>query len=1170
MINIKKFLNGLRIIPRTSTAADTKGELEVIDSTGKLGYHNGSSVSPVVTEAHTATLTNKTLTSPTITGATITTPTITVADSGLTIQDNGDNTKQLKFEASGITAGQTRTLTAPDASTTIVGTDTSQTLTNKTLTTPIIAQISNTGTLTLPTSTDTLVGRDTTDTLTNKTLTSPTINTPTITSPTITVRDNALTVQDQGDNTKQFQFEASGISAGQTRVLTVPDANLTIVGEDTTQTLTNKTLTSPTIDDPTITGNIDASASEDIDLGTSNNATTIDIGTGSGGNTLNIGSGSGANTINLGGASSTVNIYGTVNNQNVTNLNVTDKLITINDGGAAASGGGSGIEVEEDSSITGYVKTSGDRNSWEFKAPNSAGVATLTPGSGADDIVLEDATQTLTNKTLTSPTINSPSGITKSDVGLGNVDNTSDATKDAAATALTNKTSIQVDNLTLDGNTISSTNSNGNIELEPNGTGLVRSTKKSAWTSAMKVGENTAPVASALLEMVSTSQGFLPPRMNLTQRDNISSPATGLLIYNTTTNKNNFYNGTSWTEVGSGNASGINYIPTIDRDAEAASVGTYITYADAAATSPVDGTGGSPGISFATDNTAPTRGTRSYQLQKDAANRQGNGVSIPFTIEDADVSRQLAIQFDSATSINYTGPSGTEYVSLWVYDITNSVLIPTSYSAGLPAGRNSIKATFNSTTSLSYRLIWHVSGTGTSLYNYQFDNVSVGPQEVIVGAAISDWTAWTPTGSWTSNVTYTGYWRRVGDTGQYRVKVICSGAPTSASLTINLPSGHVIDSTKIPSTNAAERDTIGVVYVSDAGIAGYRGFVAGDTSTSVQINYIATADASSTGSTTQVTQASPMTFGSGDFVEAEWTAPIANWSSGIQLANSRVEYASNSGMGDADDTSSFVNDPNGSPIPATTYTTSRTKRVRFKNPIQASDTIQVQVKPNNSLNSWIDIGTAYRDAGSSETIVNNINSSNGISPFAIVNSTDVDIIIGRYRADTSNWSASNTSRWRVVKYSNAVPVEIGTGYADYRYQTMAGNGATNTKIPYFTNANKTTDTGNFLTVSNSSTNGISFTANKRCKVSVHYHGNGNGSSQYLGLSVNSNQLTTAINSITETHRVGLAIQATSGWPMTVSWTGVLETGDVLRPHTDGFTTGSASGNGIFVFAEDVP
>ena len=53
-----------------------------------------------------------------------------------------------------------------------------QTLTNKTLTTPVISSISNTGLLTLPTSTDTIVGRATTDTLTNKTLTTPSVAQP--------------------------------------------------------------------------------------------------------------------------------------------------------------------------------------------------------------------------------------------------------------------------------------------------------------------------------------------------------------------------------------------------------------------------------------------------------------------------------------------------------------------------------------------------------------------------------------------------------------------------------------------------------------------------------------------------------------------------------------------------------------------------------------------------------------------------------------------------------------------------------------------------------------------------------------------------------------------------------------------------------------------------------
>ena len=50
--------------------------------------------------------------------------------------------------------------------------DETATLTNKTLTSPVISSISNTGTITLPTSTDTLVGKATTDTLTNKRITS--------------------------------------------------------------------------------------------------------------------------------------------------------------------------------------------------------------------------------------------------------------------------------------------------------------------------------------------------------------------------------------------------------------------------------------------------------------------------------------------------------------------------------------------------------------------------------------------------------------------------------------------------------------------------------------------------------------------------------------------------------------------------------------------------------------------------------------------------------------------------------------------------------------------------------------------------------------------------------------------------------------------------------------
>ena len=66
-------------------------------------------------------------------------------------------------------------LTFPTGTDTIVGRATTDTLTNKTLTTPTIASITNGGTVTIPSGADTLVARTSTDTLTNKTLTAPKI-----------------------------------------------------------------------------------------------------------------------------------------------------------------------------------------------------------------------------------------------------------------------------------------------------------------------------------------------------------------------------------------------------------------------------------------------------------------------------------------------------------------------------------------------------------------------------------------------------------------------------------------------------------------------------------------------------------------------------------------------------------------------------------------------------------------------------------------------------------------------------------------------------------------------------------------------------------------------------------------------------------------------------------
>ena len=62
-------------------------------------------------------------------------------------------------------------------------------------------------------------------------------------------------------------------------------------------------------------------------------------------------------------------------------------------------------------------------------------------------------------------------------------------------------------------------------------------------------GINTPQVASAVLEVSSTTKGFLPPRMTTTERNAISSPAAGLVVYDSTTNKLCCYNGSTWNDL---------------------------------------------------------------------------------------------------------------------------------------------------------------------------------------------------------------------------------------------------------------------------------------------------------------------------------------------------------------------------------------------------------------------------------------------------------------------------------------------------------------------------------------------------------------------------------------------------------------------------------------------
>jgi Phage T4 tail fibre/Chaperone of endosialidase len=134
---------------------------------------------------------------------------------------------------------------------------------------------------------------------------------------------------------------------------------------------------------PTISTSNIVSSSTNINIGCDSVTQEVNIGCGSNAQVVNIGTSSAGTTINIGGTGDTVNILGTTNYIQSTDLQIMDKVITLNKGGAAFSGIGAGIEIEESNIAIGYIKTSTDRNSFLFRAPSGTRDLVMNLSSGA-------------------------------------------------------------------------------------------------------------------------------------------------------------------------------------------------------------------------------------------------------------------------------------------------------------------------------------------------------------------------------------------------------------------------------------------------------------------------------------------------------------------------------------------------------------------------------------------------------------------------------------------------------------------------------------------------------------------------------------------------------------------------------------------------------------------
>lgn len=535
---------------------------------------------------------------------------------------------------------------------------------------------------------------------------------------------------------------------------------------------------------------------------------------------------------------------------------------------------------------------------------NTSGTATVP--NATDTLVGKATTDAFTNKTFdVDATGNSLTNIANANIkaAAGIVDtklatiSTAGKVSNSATTATSANTASAIVARDGSNNFIAGTitaaltgTASGNTTYSANNHGVV----VSSGTNAMTV---VAPNASTALPLISGGSSADPGWATLTEAGGGTNNTTytkGDVLYASATNTlSKLGVGTAnqvikqvngvpaWAAAPSG---GVNYL-SANPDAEVNTSG-WAAYADAAGTTPVDATGGSPTTTWTRSTSSPLRGTGSFLLTKDAANRQGEGASFDFTLDSADQAKPICVSFD------YTLSSGTYAdgdVTVYLYDITNATVIqPAPYKVlSVTAGVSQkwIGYFQTSAASTSYRIALHVATTSASAYTVKFDNFNVGPTYQSYGAVVTDSSSspvFTTTNLGTTTVSL--FSAREGD--RLKVRGNITGGTGSASVAdITLPSGYTIDTTKM--TAATKGQHVGLAFnvnnttqnVITAAQATLVLFFDGSTNNKI---FFAFAETNASG----LTKMNGNTVANnGDILSLSFEIPITGWSSNVQVSS---------------------------------------------------------------------------------------------------------------------------------------------------------------------------------------------------------------------------------------------------------------------------------------------
>lgn len=361
-----------------------------------------------------------------------------------------------------------------------------------------------------------------------------------------------------------------------------------------------------------------------------------------------------------------------------------------------------------------------------------------------------------------------------------------------------------------------------------------------------------------------------------------SSPSSGNYKMYFKTDGNLYKLDSNGTEIAVGSGSGAGGINFIDNtDLESATTG-FATYADAAATTPVDGTGGSPSLSIARTTTAGEvqRGNASLEITKGAVNEQGEGVSYDFDIDQIDyaASKAIIVTFDYKTTTNYASND----MRVFVYDRDGATLLNVlnSDSGNMRActtGCKFVGVFYTTSGNNDYRLIFHVATTNATAYDVYIDNIRAGPDQVVPGAIVADLGTETWTDSWANSTTSVRL-TRIGDT------VFASGISTvtgagASTFNITIPSTYTL-------ANSTNFQYLGKANLEDTGSSFFDGIIVNSGANTLVV-YVNRAS-STYADWVDITATVPHTWASGDFIKWQAMWKVSGWQASTSISTTEA------------------------------------------------------------------------------------------------------------------------------------------------------------------------------------------------------------------------------------------------------------------------------------------